>query len=250
MSEYELITCFQCGNKNRVLTEKRLLAKCGNCKGKLLHLTLYEILEIGEDSSQDEIKQAYRKLAMKWHPDKNQENMQIATTLFKKIRYAYEVLSDPVSRKKYDASLQNQNKFSQYASTHEEMEYDYAAYRFEEEMFQMAYELAFQNKSWNQISPLLIQRGCPEHIAKTIASSCVNYRKSMIRRAAFKPFIIGLVAFGIGGVITFATYNEASKGGGAYLVAYGPIIYGIYQMLVALKHILFGKVPVPRNLDQ
>nr|CAD7442631.1 unnamed protein product [Timema bartmani] len=65
----------------------------------------YRILEVSRTSSNGEIKKAYRKLALKWHPDKNPENMDEATKKFKEISEAYEVLSDESKRKLYDQRL-------------------------------------------------------------------------------------------------------------------------------------------------
>lgn len=60
----------------------------------------YEILGVSRDASQPDIKKAYRKLALKWHPDKN--NSDKAEERFKQINEAYEVLSDEKKRAKYD----------------------------------------------------------------------------------------------------------------------------------------------------
>uniref|UniRef100_A0A0C9S8S4 TSA: Wollemia nobilis Ref_Wollemi_Transcript_10554_1686 transcribed RNA sequence n=1 Tax=Wollemia nobilis TaxID=56998 RepID=A0A0C9S8S4_9CONI len=62
----------------------------------------YNILNVGRSSSDDELKKAYRKLAMKWHPDKNPNNKKEAEAKFKQISEAYEVLSDPQKRAIYD----------------------------------------------------------------------------------------------------------------------------------------------------
>ncbi|CAK1555429.1 unnamed protein product [Leptosia nina] len=62
----------------------------------------YEILSISRDASASEIKKAYRKLALQWHPDKNLENLQEAKDQFQLIQNAYEVLSDPQERAWYD----------------------------------------------------------------------------------------------------------------------------------------------------
>ena len=68
----------------------------------------YNILEIDEDASQNEIKKAYRKLAVKYHPDKNQGDTNAGEN-FKKIAEAYEILSDENKKKKYDISGSNSN---------------------------------------------------------------------------------------------------------------------------------------------
>lgn len=62
----------------------------------------YDVLGVSHDADLNTIKKSYRTLAMKWHPDKNPNNKAEATEKFKQISEAYEVLSDPKRRKKYD----------------------------------------------------------------------------------------------------------------------------------------------------
>ena len=61
----------------------------------------YEILGVGRDASKEEIKKAYRKAAMKYHPDKNQDD-KVAEEKFKEAAEAYEVLRDESKRSTYD----------------------------------------------------------------------------------------------------------------------------------------------------
>ncbi|GLG95183.1 Uncharacterized protein GBIM_02220 [Gryllus bimaculatus] len=62
----------------------------------------YRVLEVQRSASTADIKKAYRKLALKWHPDKNPDNLDEATKRFKEISEAYEVLSDEKKRRVYD----------------------------------------------------------------------------------------------------------------------------------------------------
>src|SRR5438270_10203437 len=61
----------------------------------------YEVLGVARDASEADIKKAYRKLARKYHPDRNPGDKQ-AETNFKEVQDAYDVLSDKTKRAQYD----------------------------------------------------------------------------------------------------------------------------------------------------
>ena len=63
---------------------------------------LYNILGVAKTASQDDIKKAFRKLAMKYHPDRNPDNREEAEAKFKEAKAAYDILSDEQKRAHYD----------------------------------------------------------------------------------------------------------------------------------------------------
>lgn len=80
-------------------------SKRRNLEKKPCHLEnecYYKILQIGRDADETQIKKAYRKLAMRWHPDKNKNDPERATEMFKLVAEAFDVLSDPEKRQVYD----------------------------------------------------------------------------------------------------------------------------------------------------
>src|ERR1700680_4020939 len=62
----------------------------------------YELLGVSRTAAVEEIKAAYRKAALKWHPDRNPENKAEAEVKFRESSEAYSVLSDPQKRQIYD----------------------------------------------------------------------------------------------------------------------------------------------------
>lgn len=71
----------------------------------------YKILNVQENATQDEIKRAYRKLAKKYHPDRN-ANDDNAKSMFQDVNEAYGILGNEESRAKYDSKKENKKEFN------------------------------------------------------------------------------------------------------------------------------------------
>lgn len=86
------------------ISQKIKHAKLGLKKSK--RKDYYKLLEVSKDANDDEIKKAYKKAALKWHPDKHTnsdpEQHSKAEVMFKDIGEGYAILSDPQKRAKYD----------------------------------------------------------------------------------------------------------------------------------------------------
>jgi len=83
----------------------------------------YEILNVQKKAGQEEIREAYRKLALQFHPDRNR-NDPTATARMKEINEAYAVLSDPEKRKQYDGlcSTYGSSAYDHFRSTYSEQD--------------------------------------------------------------------------------------------------------------------------------
>ena len=75
-------------------------------------MNYYEILGVKRDATIQEIKKAYKKLAKKWHPDLNRDNIKVAEEKMKEINVAYTTLSDEVARIDYNKKLDAESKTS------------------------------------------------------------------------------------------------------------------------------------------
>uniref|UniRef100_A0A1D1Y1R7 Chaperone protein DnaJ n=1 Tax=Anthurium amnicola TaxID=1678845 RepID=A0A1D1Y1R7_9ARAE len=67
------------------------------------HKDYYKVLEVDYDATEEDIRLSYRRLALKWHPDKRKDKNDV-TAKFQEINEAYRVLSDPDKRLDYDLS--------------------------------------------------------------------------------------------------------------------------------------------------
>ena len=113
----------------------------------------YKILGIIESSSEEEIKKAYRKLAKKYHPDRNPNNKE-AEEMFRKVSEAYEVLGDEKKRKDYDNKRKFRNKNQdekKYSKTNKTTNFSFAADFFKssknmKNMFESAFDVNKMSK--------------------------------------------------------------------------------------------------------
>ncbi|MDB5056174.1 MAG: hypothetical protein JWM44_4224 [Bacilli bacterium] len=70
-----------------------------------------------------------------------------------------------------------------------------------------------------------------------------------IRKVAKRHIFIALIWIGAGLLITLGTYSSVSKNGGTYIITYGPIIYGIFKLLRALRIHNDGKIPAQKQVN-
>ncbi|MBB5398127.1 J domain-containing protein [Paraburkholderia youngii] len=140
--------------------------------------TLYDTLGVPAHATDDEIKRAYRKAAMKWHPDRNHGAEDVARAAFQEIKDAYAILSDAEQRKVYDTVYAEQMREWEAQHTRRQRAQakreaaaraaDEAAYA---EMVSIAIRFADQGHNRDVLFGVLLGRQCEPQRAAQIADS-------------------------------------------------------------------------------
>jgi DnaJ-class molecular chaperone len=151
--------------------------------------TLYDTLGVHVHATEEEIKRAYRKAAMKWHPDRNNGAEEVARATFQEIKDAYAILSDAAQRKVYDAVYAEQmrgweaqrarQQKAQAEREAAERAADEAAYA---EMVSLAMRFADDGHNRDVLFGVLLGRRCDARRAAQIADSVSALQAA--RRAA------------------------------------------------------------------
>ncbi|WP_354684300.1 J domain-containing protein [Cupriavidus necator] len=151
--------------------------------------TLYSTLGVQPDATLDEIKRAYRRAAMKWHPDRNLGREKEAHTAFQEIRDAYAILSDAVQRQIYDEVFEREMQRWQaehHAQEAQQREAQREAQRVAQEHYEqmVAIAMRFGDDGHNRdvMFGVLLGRDCDAELAARIADSVWALQES--RRAA------------------------------------------------------------------
>ncbi|MGF6964959.1 curved DNA-binding protein CbpA [Paraburkholderia sp. WC7.3g] len=140
--------------------------------------TLYDTLGVPTHATDEEIKRAYRKAAMKWHPDRNHGAEDVARAAFQEIRDAYAILSDAEQRKVYDTVYAEQMREWEAQHTRRQRaqaKREAAARAAEEaayaEMVSIAIRFADQGHNRDVLFGVLLGRQCEPQRAAQIADS-------------------------------------------------------------------------------
>lgn len=147
--------------------------------------TLYDTLGVPTHASDDEIKRAYRKAAMKWHPDRNSGAEEVARATFQEIKDAYAILSDAAQRKVYDAVYAEQMRGWEAQRTRRERaqaEREAAARAADEaayaEMVSLAMRFADEGHNRDVLFGVLLGRRCEARRAAQIADSVAALQRA------------------------------------------------------------------------
>jgi curved DNA-binding protein CbpA len=150
--------------------------------------TLYETLGVHEHATEDEIKRAYRKAAMRCHPDRNVGHEEAARVQFQEIKEAYAILSDPAQRHIYDSIFEEEMRRFEARRREEEAE---RARRGEEERAaaQMLYAqrvalaMRYATQGYNRdvVFGVLLGQHCDPQNAAQIADSALALHESRQR---------------------------------------------------------------------
>jgi curved DNA-binding protein CbpA len=159
--------------------------------------TLYDKLGVHPDATEEEIKRAYRKAAMRWHPDRNAGAEETARAAFQDIKDAYGILSDPAQRRVYDEVFAAQMR--EWAAQRQRMERERAereeAARVAEQAAyarMVALAMRFADEGYNRdvVFGVLLGHQCDASLAGQIADSALALHASrQAERAPDAPVV-------------------------------------------------------------
>lgn len=154
--------------------------------------TLYATLGVQPDATLDEIKRAYRRAAMKWHPDRNPGREDEAHAVFQQVRDAYAILSDAEQRQVYDDVFEREMRrweAEHAAEEAREVEAQEAARRVAQEHYEkmvaIAMRFADDGHGRDVLFGVLLGRDCEIELAGRIADSVWALHQS--RKAEVAP---------------------------------------------------------------
>jgi curved DNA-binding protein CbpA len=156
--------------------------------------TLYDTLGVRADATDDELKRAYRKAAMQWHPDRNGGPEDVARAAFQEIKDAYAILSDPAQRKVYDEVFAQQMRDWGHHREQEEQlraEREAAAQAAADaeyaEIVTLAMRFATEGYNRDVVFGVLLARPCEVQLANRVADSVCALHTSRQAEAATPP---------------------------------------------------------------
>jgi curved DNA-binding protein CbpA len=153
--------------------------------------TLYDTLSIPENATAEEIKRAYRKAVMRWHPDRNVGQEHVARAAFLDIRNAYAILSDPAQRQVYDSVFAEEMKRQEAQRLREEQEQaereaTLRAAQEAEYANRVALAMRFATQGYNRdvVRGVLLAHDCDDDLACRIADSVLALHASRQSKVA------------------------------------------------------------------
>jgi len=140
--------------------------------------TLYDLLGVRDDASDEEIKRAYRRAAMKAHPDRNMGREAAAHAQFQEIKEAYAILSDPSQRRVYDAVYAEE--MGRLVREREAAAREEEAARQAEYARQVSLAMRFAEQGYNRdvVFGVLLGGDCESELAARIADGAVELHLS------------------------------------------------------------------------